>query len=71
MVKNNVTKLQYANQEDFNNKNYHNIFFDLDYLLDKQKFIDNMSRVFEEFNLGTFNKSLVSKMHNIWLERQI
>jgi len=71
MVKNNTTKLQYANKENFDNKKYHNIFFDLNYLLDRQKFIDKMSVVFQEFNLGTFNKSLVSKMHNIWLDRQI
>ena len=71
MVKNNAVKPPYTDQKKFDNKKYHNVFFDLNYLLDRQKFIDKMSMVFEEFNLGTFNKSLVSKMHNIWLERQI
>jgi len=71
MVKNNTTNLQYTNPENFDNKNYQNIFFHQEYLLDRQKFLDQMSLVFEEFNLGTLDTSLVRKMHNIWLDRQI
>jgi len=61
---NNVTK--FDNLNNLNNK-----FINLKDFFELDTFINTMSSLFNYFNLGTLNKSLVSNMYNIWWGRQL
>lgn len=71
MVVNNKTKKQYVDKNLFDNEPYQNIFLDFNDILDTNKFISQMEKIFFEFNLGSLNKKLVSEMHRLWLGRQV
>jgi hypothetical protein len=52
-------------------KQLDNHFINLADFFDVGKFILAMTNIFEYFNLGNVDQSLVTKMHNIWWTRQI
>jgi hypothetical protein len=48
-----------------------NVFIKLEEILNIDKFLLAMSRIFDHHNLGVPDLSLIEKMHRIWLSKQI
>lgn len=71
MIVNNKTKKQYIDKSLFDNNNHDNIFLNLKDIFDHEKFLQEIEKIFDLHNLGSVNYKLISKMHKLWLDRQI
>jgi hypothetical protein len=70
-VINNPTVGFYKSQDYFaDEQGIINRFFNLNKLFDSSVFLQEIESIFEEFDLGYFNKVLVKKIYNLWWSRQ-
>lgn len=72
-VLNNPANFYYFDPDKFStiDKKFNNVFLALDDILVEKQFLEKMTEIFQQLDLGIANIDIIKRMHQIWISRQL